>query len=132
MFCGRSRMPSVRIVNSATTAIRAMKMPFLPRSARTWLSQSVNLFSVGLTFAPTAVLGLVSTCACLLAPRQRGFSMVMSLRTVSGVASSIGSSPVMRPSESAYTRSEMPRSSGNSDEITMIPFPDAASLLMIV
>ncbi len=55
MFCGRSRMPSVRNANSATTAISAMKMPFLPRSARTWLSQFVNLFSVGLMFAPTAV-----------------------------------------------------------------------------
>src|SRR6478609_3866194 len=61
MFCGRSRMPSVRIANSATTAMSAMKMPFLPRSARTWLSQLVNLFSVGLMFAPTAVLvGMLS------------------------------------------------------------------------
>ena len=37
MFCGRSRMPLVRIENSTTTAISAMKMPFLPRSASTWL-----------------------------------------------------------------------------------------------
>ena len=50
----------------------------------------------------------------------------------SGVASSTGSSPVMRPSERAYTRSQMPSSSGSSDEITMMPFPDAARRLMIV
>src|SRR6478735_11484946 len=62
MFCGRSRMPSVRIVKSATTAISAMKMPFLPRSASTCVSQLVNRFSVGLMFAPTAVLLLSDMC----------------------------------------------------------------------
>src|SRR5829696_1165454 len=54
MFCGRSRMPLVRIENSTTTAMSAMKMPFLPRSASTWLSRSVNLFSTGLMLPPTA------------------------------------------------------------------------------
>src|SRR5690606_41796730 len=54
MFCGRSRMPFVVIENSTTTATRAMKMPFLPRSAITWESHEVNLFSVGLMLPPTA------------------------------------------------------------------------------
>ena len=58
MFCGRSRMPLVRIENSTTTAMSAMKMPFLPRSASTWLSRSVNLFSAGLTLPP-ATLGFL-------------------------------------------------------------------------
>ncbi len=54
MFCGRSRMPLVRIENSTTTAMSAMKMPFLPRSESTWLSRSVNLFSTGLTLPPAS------------------------------------------------------------------------------
>src|SRR5690606_3940108 len=54
MFCGRSRMPPVVNENSTTTATRAMKMPFLPRSASTCVSHEVNLFSVGLMLPPTA------------------------------------------------------------------------------
>ena len=42
------------MAKSTTTAMRAMKMPFLPRSLSMWLSRSVNLFSMGLTLPPTA------------------------------------------------------------------------------
>src|SRR3546814_18021034 len=44
----------LRIANSATTAMSAMKMPFRPRSPRMCENQRVNRFSGGLMFAPTA------------------------------------------------------------------------------
>ena len=40
--------------NSTTTAMSAMKMPFLPRSLSTWVSHEVNLLSDGLMLPPTA------------------------------------------------------------------------------
>jgi hypothetical protein len=42
MFCGRSRIPSVKIANKTTTAMRARKIPFLPRSAKIGLRAEVN------------------------------------------------------------------------------------------
>ena len=60
------------------TAMSAMKMPFLPRSDSTWLSQEVNLFSVGLMFPPTACdsvgVGVVGfdIAVPLLLPRVSG------------------------------------------------------------
>ena len=47
-------MPLVLKENSTTTAMSAMKMPFLPRSLSTWLSHEVNLLSAGLMLPPTA------------------------------------------------------------------------------
>jgi hypothetical protein len=50
------------MLNSTTTRISAMKMPFLPRSARMWPNLLVNLFSTGFTWLPAATpsAGLVS------------------------------------------------------------------------
>ena len=72
MFCGRSRMPLVRIVNSSTTAIRAMKMPFLPRSATTWVSQREPVLGRSRRIRP-AVDSVSSLSCCLLrAPTSAG------------------------------------------------------------
>lgn len=75
MFCGRSRMPSVVIVKNTTTAMRAMKMPFLPRSPRMLLNHRVNLLSGGLTSAPAAgdsvASALVQRCSDGVIERAR-------------------------------------------------------------
>mgnify|MGYP006912542273 CR=1 FL=1 len=60
MFCGRSRMPWVRIENSTTTAMRAMKMPFLPRSVMTWLIAEVARFLGGPTCSTRVSLSLIA------------------------------------------------------------------------
>ena len=80
MFCGRSRMPLVVIVKNSTTAIRAMKMPFLPRSLTT-CGQSEREPVRG----RADLLGEFGLGARGVG-HQRCFSMVMSLMRASWVA----------------------------------------------
>ena len=47
-------------------------------------------------------------------------------------ASAMGSSPVILPDETTYTRSLMPSTSGSSDEIMMMLMPCSTSRVMIV
>ncbi len=57
---------------------------------------------------------------------------MMAFMTNSWVASFAGISAAIRPAAMTYTRSEIPSTSGSSDEMMMTAFPSAARRLMIV